>query len=145
MVNMNIVPNDILSVAKLFKRIIGHTTCNTRCLASTFALAFHEHEHHASIHKLISHETCFWNIATYRYVSCVLFPLWNEKCATLKCNMCHSLSKTRLVSAMQHNHETSETWLWNSCNISCVFHCFSTYLAWFLCDQCMVWLKNSFK
>ena len=26
MVNMNIVPNDILSVAKLFKRIIGHTT-----------------------------------------------------------------------------------------------------------------------
>ena len=26
MVNMNIVPNDILSVAKLFKRIISHTT-----------------------------------------------------------------------------------------------------------------------
>ena len=75
-------------------------------------------------------------------ISCVLFLLWNVKCATLKCNMYHSLSETRLVSAMQHNHETSETWLWNSCNISCVFHCFSTYLAWFLCDQCMVWLKT---
>ena len=82
-----------------------------------------------------------WNMISKHcnrfYISCVLFLLWNVKCATLECNMCHSLSETRLVSSMQHNHETR---LWNSCNISCVFHCFSTYLAWFLCDQCVVWL-----
>ena len=121
-------------------RIISPRGCVTpRCLPSTFALAFHGHEHHSFIHKLISHETCFWNIATYRYVH-VLFPLWNVKCAILKCNMCHSLSETKLVNTMQQDHETCETWLWNKCNNSCVFHCFSAYHAWFLCDQCGVWL-----
>ena len=49
-------------------------------------------------------------------------------------------SETKLVNTMQQDHETCETWLWNICNISCVFHCFSTYDAWFLCDQGVVWL-----
>ena len=34
MVNMNIVPNDLLSVAKLFKRIISHTKMTTQNQAS---------------------------------------------------------------------------------------------------------------
>ena len=34
MVNMNIVPNDIVSVAKLFKRIISHTKMTTQNQAS---------------------------------------------------------------------------------------------------------------
>ena len=54
------------------------------------------------------------------YFMCIVL-LWNVKCATLKCNMCHSLSETRLVNIMQQDHETCETWLWNQCNISCVF------------------------
>ena len=77
-------------------------------MASTFALAFHEHEHHSSIHELILHETCFRNIATYCYISCVLFYEINSvqqssaTCAT-------HFSETWLVSTMQQNHETCET------------------------------------
>ena len=85
-----------------------------------------------------------WNMISKHcnrlYISCVLFLLWNVKCATLKCNMCHSLSETRLVSTMQHTHETYETWPWNKSNTSLVLPCFNACDAWFLCDQCMVWL-----
>ena len=107
-------------------------------MASTFALAFHEHEHHSSIHELILHETCFWNIATYCYISCVLFIEMNSvqhssaTCAT-------HFSETWLVSTMQQNHEACETWLWNKGNISLVFPYFNTCDAWF-CVVILVWL-----
>ena len=85
-----------------------------------------------------------WNMISKHcnmlYISCVLFLLWNVKCATLKCNMCHSLSETRLVNTMQQDHETYETWPWNKSNPSLVLPCFNACDAWFLCDQCMVWL-----
>ena len=42
------------------------------------------------------------------YFMCIV-SFMNVKCATLKCNMCHSLSETRLVSTMQQDHETCET------------------------------------
>ena len=109
-------------------------------MPSTFKLAFHEHEHHSSIHKLISHETWFWNITTccIFHVCCFFYEMKSVQHLSATCAT--HFSEIWLVHTMQQDHETCETWLWNRCNISCVFHCFSTCNAWFLCDQCVVWL-----
>ena len=95
---------------------------------------------HSFIHKLISHETWFWNMAIccIFHVCCFLYEIKSVQHLSATCAT--YFSEIWLVNTMQQDHETCETWLWNRCNISCVFHCFSTYNAWFLCDQGVVWL-----
>ena len=104
-------------------------------MASTFALAFHEHEHHSSIHEFILHETCFRNIATYHYTFVWFYEMDSVQHSSATCAT--HFSETWLASTMQQTHET---WLWNKSSNSLVFPCFNACGAWFLCDQCVVWL-----
>ena len=111
-------------------------------MAFTFALAFHKHENHSSIHEpgllkhafetlqhiVICHVCLFYEMNSVQHSSAT--------CATHSWNMSHTLV-TWLVSTMQQTHETC---LWNKSNISLVLPCFNTCDAWFLCDTCVVWL-----
>ena len=114
-------------------------------MASTFALAFHKHEHHSSIHELGLLKHAFETLQHIIIFHVCLFYEMNSvqhssaTCVTHSWNMSHTLV-TWLVSTMQQTHETYETWLWNKSNISLVLPCFNTCDAWFLCDQCVVWL-----
>jgi hypothetical protein len=64
------------------------TDVTPRCLASTFALAFHKHEHHSYYLCIVWLETWVCNI-----LKCACFIidcLWNVVGATCRCNMSFS-------------------------------------------------------